>query len=110
DESGKPLGLDETERATSAMHEARGDELEVVSRNFIKRAFRYPNDPYYAYQWHYDFARLPAAWDITTGDDNIIVAVVDSGLKLNHPDILGRVAQGADLVSEVQISGDGNGR
>ncbi len=109
-EGEKPLSLDDTTRAAKALQAARGDELRVVSRNFLKSALRFPNDPYYPSQWHYDFARLPAAWDITTGADDLVVAVVDGGLRLQHPDIIGRVVQGADLIGSEEIAGDGNGR
>jgi serine protease len=84
--------------------------IRVVARNFSKGALRVPNDPYLLYQWNLDFARLPAAWDISTGNENIVVAVVDSGLNMTHPDILGKVVQGADMISEPGIAGDGNGR
>ncbi|MFZ9885903.1 MAG: S8 family serine peptidase [Myxococcota bacterium] len=109
--NGKLLDNEETTRVVNALHAHRGKEFLVVARNFVKRAFaQFPNDPYFGYQWHYEFAKLPAAWDISVGDDALIVAVVDSGLKQQHPDILGRVVQGADLISEESISGDGNGR
>jgi serine protease len=110
DPEGKPLSLADTEVVSQALHQARGAALTVVSRNFIKRAFRVPNDPYYVFQWHFDFARLQTAWDITTGSNDVVVAIIDSGLKLNHPDIVGKTVPGMDMISNPAIAGDGNGR
>ncbi|HPT83447.1 MAG TPA: S8 family serine peptidase [Limnochordia bacterium] len=50
-----------------------------------------PNDPYYPGQWHYPLIRLPQAWSVTTGDRRIRIAVVDSGVQPDHPDLAGRL-------------------
>lgn len=39
------------------------------------------------------------AWDITQGNTNLIVAVLDSGLKLDHPEFLNRTVAGYDFVN-----------
>ena len=44
-----------------------------------------PTDSFYAFQWHYPAINLPQAWDITTGDRDLVVAVVDTGIGA-HPD------------------------
>lgn len=60
-------------------------------------------------------ANLPAAWDITTGNKAIVVAVVDTG-ALNHIDLDSRfvggsaAASGRDFISDVVVANDGNGR
>ncbi|MCP4913253.1 MAG: S8 family serine peptidase [Oligoflexia bacterium] len=69
-------------------------------------------DPYYQYQWHYfgtNGINLPATWDITKGKSNIVVAVLDTGIT-NHADFGGRLLPGADLVTDLDFSNDGNGR
>lgn len=68
-----------------------------------------PNDPSYSRQWHYPMMNLPAAWDVTTGSDTVVIGVLDSGI-VRHPDLDSRVLQGADLVSDSSKSQDGNGR
>jgi len=52
-----------------------------------------PNDRYYpGYQaWHYEQIRLPQAWAVTTGDKSIRVAVVDTGISTEHPDLIANV-------------------
>ena len=76
-----------------------------------------PNDPQYSSQWHYQpvalpdpvGANLPAAWDITTGTNSSVVAVLDTGY-LNHADLTGRFAGGYDMISNVLTANDGGGR
>ena len=46
-----------------------------------------PNDEKYELQWNLPMIALPEAWDETTGSDDVIVAVVDSGVLVNHPDL-----------------------
>ena len=48
------------------------------------------------------------AWDLTTGNPNLVVAVVDTGI-LPHPDLAGRVIQGIDLIHDPARGNDGNG-
>jgi serine protease len=76
-----------------------------------------PNDPRYLQQWHYDAIRLPAAWAISTGSPNTVVAVLDTGILHSqsqpwrtHPDLVGKVLPGYDFVSNPFNAGDGNGR
>lgn len=77
--------------------------------NYIRKALRVPNDQLYNLQWHYDQMGLSEAWDITTGSNDIIVAVIDTGVLLNHPDFAGRLTNtGYDFVN-ARISNDGGG-
>ena len=46
-----------------------------------------PNDPYFKYLWGVEKIKSPLAWDYTTGNNNIVVGVIDSGIDYNHPDI-----------------------
>lgn len=46
-----------------------------------------PNDPGYANQWHLPRIGAPAAWDLTVGSPDIIVAVLDTGCDPTHPDL-----------------------
>lgn len=55
-----------------------------------------PNDTFYGLQWHYPTIGLPAAWGVTTGSP-VIVAVVDSGIRFDHPDLAGVTVAGWDF-------------
>jgi serine protease len=51
----------------------------------------------------------PAAWDITTGSANTVVAVLDTGYTA-HPDLQDRLLPGYDFISDADIANDGDGR
>src|SRR5207247_10471119 len=60
-----------------------------------------PNDPDYPFQaWHYGLIDLPRAWSITKGSSAVLVAVVDDGIRFDHPGIAANLASdGYDFVS-----------
>jgi hypothetical protein len=47
-----------------------------------------PNDPLFAQQWNMSQIQGPQAWDIGTGTGTTVIAVMDSGTDLTHPDLL----------------------
>lgn len=59
-----------------------------------------PNDPVYAAaQWHYRAISLPRAWAVETGATRrVTVAVIDTGLRFEHPDLGPNALQGWDFV------------
>jgi len=85
--------------------------------NLVLRPLRTPDDPRYGNQWHYPAIGLPAAWDVTTGSADVVVAVGDTGIlyagdasPATHPDLVGRVLPGYDFISNEAFAADGDGR
>jgi serine protease len=74
-----------------------------------------PNDPSYASQTHYQSRsssnwwgiNAPSAWDITTGNPSVKIAVLDTGI-VSHADLNANVLPGYDMVSDVSVANDGN--
>ena len=85
-------------------------DVRYAEPNYIRRPFFVPNDTNYSKQWHYPMINLPQAWDITKGNSNVIVAVIDTGILSGHPDIQGQLSpDGYDFISLTSISQDGDG-
>ncbi|MCD6180925.1 MAG: S8 family serine peptidase [Candidatus Cloacimonetes bacterium] len=57
----------------------------------IQRIDYIPNDPNFSQQWHLPKISAPLAWDWTTGDDDVIIGIVDSGIMWNHPDLMDNI-------------------
>jgi len=88
--------------------------VQYAQPNYIHHTFRTPNDPRYRELWgmhntDYDAdIDAPAAWDIATGN-NIIVAVVDSGVDYTHPDLKSNMWRNPDEIPANGIDDDHNG-
>lgn len=81
----------------------------AASPNYLYQAFVEPGDEHYGKQWHYAQIRLPEAWDLEKGSQNVTVAVIDTGIASRHPDLQGRLTAGYDFVSDASRSLDGDG-
>jgi thermitase len=57
-----------------------------------------PDDPSYLAQWHLPKIGSPRAWAIGTGSPAVTVAVVDSGIYAQHPDLEGKLVPGWNFV------------
>lgn len=72
-----------------------------------------PNDPFYgptkSEQWYIPSIQADSAWDLTKGDPSVIVAVVDTGLDLNHPDLQGQWVNGYNVLDPASSPQDDNG-
>lgn len=81
--------------------------------NYILRAAtdaRYPTDPNFGLQWNMRRVAAPGAWAVTQGSTSIVVAVIDSGLDLTHPEFPAwRVLEGWDYVRDDASPDDENG-
>lgn len=68
-----------------------------------------PNDPYWNRQWGEDAIGARDAWALTEGRAEIVVAVLDTGVDLGHPDLKGRLIPGTDIGSGDSNPSDENG-
>ena len=63
------------------------DGVDYIQPNYINKLFNLPNDPGYVHQQLY-LINAPEAWDYSQGNKDIIIGLVDSGVHLNHPDLM----------------------
>ncbi|MBZ0280304.1 MAG: S8 family serine peptidase [Anaerolineae bacterium] len=68
------------------------------------------NDPYYGQQWALPVIKAPEAWATLTPDTApIAIAVIDSGICADHPDLQGDILPGYDFVEDDLIPQDASG-
>src|SRR5690606_4857144 len=86
------------------------DDVEWAEPNYIVQPTLIPNDTRYAQQWHYPAINLPQAWDLSTGNatPEVIVAVIDTGVYLAHPDLAPNLIDGYDFIRDSSTARDGN--
>ncbi len=89
---------------------------------FLSQAVRSftPNDSLFADQWHLNNTgqgggtpgadvRAPAAWDITAGSTNVVIAIVDDSVEWTHTDLTANIFTNAAEVPGNAVDDDGNG-
>lgn len=70
---------------------------------------RTPNDPALPNQYALFAIRAPQGWAIENGSPNIRIAVLDSGVDFNHPDLAGKLLPGFDFINIDADPQDDNG-
>jgi len=66
--------------------------------NYIYDFMFVPNDPLYQEQDHHQFINSELAWDIEQGNEDVVIAIIDTGVDLDHPDIEDNLVEGFDTV------------
>ncbi len=73
--------------------------VDGVDKNLIRYASGDPNDAEFPFQSPVFTSRLPAAWDKTHGNPATDIAILDTGVDLDHPDLAPRIVAGYDFVN-----------
>ncbi|NBS41417.1 hypothetical protein EBS80_02050, partial [bacterium] len=70
---------------------------------------RTANDPFFSEQWYLNQISAPSAWDAATGSDAVVVAVLDSGVDPDHPDLADNLWVNPGEIPDNGKDDDGNG-
>lgn len=79
-----------------------------LSENQVQGTVTVPLDPGYASQWQHTFTDSLSAWETTKGS-GVVVAVLDTGAKLNHEDLKDNLLTGVDTTDTQSDAEDDNG-
>ncbi len=80
--------------------------VELAVENGIKQTTEIPNDPYFSQMWGMEKIQGPSAWNKAKGNNNIKVAVIDSGVDYNHQDLSGHIENGYNFFNGTSDSQD----
>lgn len=108
----RSTGVSSEALATRLSREA---DVEYAIPDQLRTISSLPNDPLFSGQWYLQATEAASthatkAWDLTTGSTSMVVAVLDTGVRFDHPDLLPILLQGYDFVSDAPNAGDGDGR
>ena len=107
-----------------AISKASSDNrVEYVEPNYpIYAADTIPNDPFFEFMWQLKNTPLNQyvgkrgadigavrAWDITTGSSDVVVAILDTGVELTHPDLAANAWINPREIPNNRVDDDGNG-
>jgi thermitase len=89
----------------------KNPHVEYVEPNFVYRALAVPNDPYYRNQWGPKYTLTEEAWDLVSSSkrSSIVIAIVDTGVRLNHEDLGASIVPGYDFVDRDNDATDTQG-
>jgi subtilisin family serine protease len=83
--------------------------VESAEPNYRVHTVGTPNDPSFPTQWDMTKIQAPSAWNKTTGSNNVVVAVIDTGVDYTHPDLAANMWRNPGEISSNGIDDDGDG-
>lgn len=89
-----------------------GGVAETCSPNFVIKVNAVPNDSQFSELWGLSSGKgidAPSAWDLHTGSQNVVVAVIDTGVDYNHQDLKNNMWVNAGEIPNNGIDDDNNG-
>lgn len=99
-------------------------QVEYAEPDYVVHHTATPNDTYFGLQWGMlnsgqnvngvvgtagADSRATQAWDVFTGDPNFVIAVIDTGMQLNHPDLAANLYTNPGEIPGNGVDDDGNG-
>lgn len=90
------------------------EDVEYAEPNYILHTFDYdlnivPNDANYSLKWDLGNINAPEAWNLTTGNSSVIIAIIDTGVEWDHPDLTANIWNNTDEDCTNGVDDDSNG-
>ncbi len=81
----------------------------IAQPNYIYHLCRTPNDPEFPDQYAHQLIQMERAWETSTGSRDIVVAILDTGVDVNHPDLAENIWTNTGEIPDNDLDDDGNG-
>lgn len=106
------LDVPDSENSHKAVLEFRNefaDKIDYAELDAQISPSMVPNDTNFNKQWGLPKINAPSGWDITQGSSSVKIAVLDTGVNVNHPDLINKLAPGWNVVDNNNDVTDLNG-
>lgn len=104
----KPPTLDTITLLTNSL--AHADCIDIVEPDYmVQVSDTEPNDPSYSLLWGMKKIKMPKVWDMTTGSNEAVVAIFDTGTDLSHEDLRDNLWVNPGEIAGNNIDDDNNG-
>lgn len=77
--------------------------VEDVEVDYLATMAVVPNDHYYQNQWGLPRIKCEEAWELEKGSQDVIIAIVDTGVDQSHPDLVDKLVPGYDMVDVTDL-------
>lgn len=78
----------------------KSNYLDYIEPDHSIRAQTIPNDPYFSRQWNLKQLKMTEVWDYIKLDKKVKVAVIDTGIITDHPDLAANIGRGYDTIDD----------
>jgi subtilisin family serine protease len=108
-------GKQQADNIIKELNSGKDASVQLAGPNYKVHMLLDINDPMSTDQYALDRVQARQAWDITEGDEGTVIAIVDTGVDLNHPDLKDKLLPGFSALKEKDDShgqtkgGDDNG-
>ncbi len=93
-----------TNESIDSLRKKLSNLVAYIEPDYVAKAFYIPNGPYFEYQWNLRSINVANAWDVTLGNESIVVAIIDTGIDYLHPDLSENyISSGYDWVTMTTI-------
>ncbi len=90
------------EQKTVLARLSKDPSIQYIEPNYQYQASIIPSDSYFSNQWYLQKIKAPRAWDKQRESLDIIIAIIDTGVQISHPDLRDNI-----WVNEDEIPGNG---
>lgn len=87
----------------------RNPAVKYAELDYIARVQETPNDSGWSQQWNMRIISAPWAWEMSEETNPVIIAVIDTGIDLDHPDLAPKLVPGYDFVNQDTSPDDDHG-